>query len=247
MEAIMLAAGQGTRLSKNDETYRPKCLLQFDGQSLLARHIEILKTEKLEKLTLVVGYRAADIETELSNIGAAEFVSVINNSNYRNGSILSLSCAASAMRSGADILFMDADVLYHQSLVHQLASSTENSHILYDTNFEPGDDPVLLCLKAGQIIEFKKEASIISDVIGEWPGFVKWSSSAAIQIADIIERKLSEGAINLPCEDSFREYLLSPDGKNVDCSDITGLPWIEIDFLEDLDRARNVILPALKA
>jgi choline kinase len=29
--------------------------------------------------------------------------------------------------------------------------------------------------------------------------------------------------------------------------DVTGLPWTEIDFPEDLDRARSVILPALQA
>ena len=42
MKVIILAAGIGNRLGKysNDN---PKSLLEFDGKSLLKRHIEILK------------------------------------------------------------------------------------------------------------------------------------------------------------------------------------------------------------
>jgi choline kinase len=246
MEAIMLAAGIGARLSQNDENYLPKCLLQFDGQSLLARHIDILRTTDLKRLTLVVGYREEDIKAELTAIDAMDFVETITNPDFRDGSIVSLFCAAKAMRSGTDILFMDADVLYHQNLIQRLAKSTGNSHILYDTDYEPGDEPVMLCLVNGEIVEFRKNVNIDSDIRGEWPGFVKWSAAAASQIADIIDSTVASGAIQQPYEDAFREYMLSAKATSIQCDDITGLPWIEIDFPEDLKRARDVILPALK-
>lgn len=246
MEAIMLAAGIGARLSQNDENYLPKCLLQFDGQSLLARHIDILRAAEIKKLTLVVGYRKEDIKAELAAIDATDFVETIANPDFRDGSIVSLFCAAKVMRSGTEILFMDADVLYHPNLIQRLAASTENSHILYDTDYEPGDEPVMLCLVNGKIVEFKKNVNIVSDIRGEWPGFVKWSAVAASQIADIIDGILAEGAVKQPYEDAFREYMLSAEEASVRCDDITGLPWIEIDFPEDLERARDVILPALK-
>jgi choline kinase len=41
--------------------------------------------------------------------------------------------------------------------------------------------------------------------------------------------------------------MLSPKVAQIDCLDITGLPWIEIDFPEDLERAHDEILPALKS
>ena len=31
-----------------------------------------------------------------------------------------------------------------------------------------------------------------------------------------------------------------------DFEDITGLPWIEIDFTRDIEQARNVILPRIR-
>ena len=95
MQAIMLGAGVGARLSNNDETYLPKCLLQFDGQSLLARHIEILKSNGVEKLNLVVGYRENDIAKEIAAIGATDFVETVTNPQYREGSIVSLATATS--------------------------------------------------------------------------------------------------------------------------------------------------------
>lgn len=247
MQAIMLAAGIGARLSNNDSAYLPKCLLRFDEQSLLARHIDILRDNGIDKLTLVVGYRADDIHVEINKIGAGDFVKTVLNNQFRNGSIVSLNCARETMCSGEDILFMDADVLYHPELIRKLTTSPTGDYILYDPDFEPGDEPVTLCLNEDKIVEFKKDVNVNCDTVGEWPGFVKWSSKSAMQIAEIISRKIKEGAIDLPYEDGFREFLLSSHGDNVISENISGLPWIEIDFPEDLERARKVILPAIKA
>jgi len=51
--------------------------------------------------------------------------------------------------------------------------------------------------------------------------------------------------MELPYEEAFRDYLLNPEVAQIDCLDITGLPWIEIDFPEDLERAHDVILPKI--
>jgi choline kinase len=247
MEAIMLAAGTGSRLTKKNDNYPPKCLLRFDGRSLLERHIDILKFYKISKLTLIIGYRSEDIITELAKIDKTGFVQTVINPKYQEGTIASLSCATDVMRSGVEILFMDADVLYHPDLIERLALSGQTSHIPFDTEFEPGDEPVMLCLNQGKIIEFRKNTSIMCDNIGEWPGFVKWSPHAAQQIANIVERRIMQGFLAQPCEAAFREYMLSSGPENIYCDNITGLPWIEIDFPEDIERARNLILPAIES
>ena len=52
MKVIILAAGIGNRLGKysNDN---PKSLLEFDGKSLLKRHIEILKELYVEEIVII--------------------------------------------------------------------------------------------------------------------------------------------------------------------------------------------------
>ena len=246
MEAIMLAAGIGSRLSPENRNYPPKCLLDFDGKSLLARHIEILRKMGTKKLTLITGYRADDIEAELFKVDGTKFAQTILNPNYQTGTIASLHCAKKIMQSGEDILVMDADVLCHPELIKRLTSSKNDFHILYDRNYEVGADPVLLCLKGREIIEFGKNVSITCDVIGEWPGFLKCSARIAEKVSKVIEHKIDAGLVNQPCEEAFREYMLSSKNETTYCDDITGIPWIEIDFPEDLERARDIILPAIK-
>ena len=55
MKALMLAAGMGNRLSGRDENHPPKCLLQFESRTLLARHIDNLQKAGVDELLLVVG------------------------------------------------------------------------------------------------------------------------------------------------------------------------------------------------
>src|SRR5689334_5086346 len=83
IDAIMLAAGVGARLSGGDEQFTPKALLRFDGKSLLQRHIETLQRFDVTTMALVVGYHAAAIAAEVAAIGANDFVRLVDNPDYR--------------------------------------------------------------------------------------------------------------------------------------------------------------------
>jgi glucose-1-phosphate thymidylyltransferase len=60
MQAVVLAAGKGTRLRPLTET-RPKGLVDVDGQPILTHCFEQLIELGAEELLVVVGYRAEDI------------------------------------------------------------------------------------------------------------------------------------------------------------------------------------------
>jgi choline kinase len=49
-----------------------------------------------------------------------------------------------------------------------------------------------------------------------------------------------------PHEEAVRNVLLREPGA-FGFEDVTGVPWIEIDFPEDVVRAREQILPAIRA
>ena len=61
IQAVMLAAGMGNRLSSRDKSFPPKCLFKFNGKSLLQRHIEALMKVGIKSLTIVVGSARSDI------------------------------------------------------------------------------------------------------------------------------------------------------------------------------------------
>ena len=61
MNAIILAAGMGTRLRPltND---RPKCLVAVNGVPMVERQIQFLKEKGIDDITLISGYKAEALE-----------------------------------------------------------------------------------------------------------------------------------------------------------------------------------------
>lgn len=243
MKAVMLAAGVGARLYGDPGGQPPKCLLRFEGRSLLARHVDILRARGIEELVLVVGYRADDLRAELRSVGAADFVRTLENPEYRRGSLVSLWTAREALGAGEPLLCMDADLLYHPGLVDRLLAEPGDA-ILLDRIFELGDEPVRLCLREGAVVDFRKAADVEHDEVGEWPGFLRLAPGTAGELAAVCERRMREGRHDEPCEEAIRELLLA-DPRRFRIADVTDLPWIEIDFPEDVERAEKEILPRL--
>jgi choline kinase len=245
MHAIMLAAGRGMRLSGGSGGLPPKSLLQLGGKSLLRRHLEALRAAGVDKLTLILGYRADDIHAELGTIGADGWVETIFNPRYREGSVVSLWTGRKVLRDRDDILFMDADVLYHPDVLRRLTCSPLRNCLLIDRDLEPGEEPVKICLREDRIVEFGKIVEGAFDVIGEWPGFLRLEPALAAELATATERFVAAGRHEEPYEPAVREILLTGSPNRFGVEDVTGLPWIEIDTPEDLRQAREKILPAL--
>jgi choline kinase len=193
----------------------------------------------------VVGYRAGDITAELAAIGARSFVTTIHNPAFHEGSLVSLWAARAALASGDDILFMDADVLYDPVLIERLVDTKLANAFLIDRDFEPGDEPVKLCLRDGVLAEFRKKIDGPFDVVGEWPGFLRLAPAEAKKLAAALDAYVTAGRRDQPYEEPMRDVLLA-DPKAFGLEDITGTPWIEIDFPEDLARAEKEILPLLR-
>lgn len=242
----MLAAGIGQRLFGGDESQLPKSLLRFAGKTLLARHLEALKGLELDSLDLVVGYREGDIAAEIAALGANDFVRLVRNPDYRRGSLVSMWQGSATLKGGDDVLFMDADVLYHPALLERLVAASTADCLLIDRDYEPGDDPVLLCLRGGAPVEFRKQAQGDFEVVGEWPGFLKVSAATGRLLAQVLDRFVAAGRLADPYEEAIREVLLNAPSVRFAVEDITGLPWIEIDFPPDVARARDQILPRIE-
>lgn len=245
MKAVMLAAGVGKRLFGDDGSQPPKSLLQFDGRSLLRRHIDVLKSHGFQGLTLVVGYRKDELIAEAEAAGGPGFVTIVENPRYREGAVISLWTARDTLRSGSDVVFMDADVLYHPELIGRLVRSSNPNCLLLDRDFEPTDEPVRLCFRDGAPVEFRKNVEGEFDVVGEWPGFLRLGPEMAHNLADATQTYMDREDWNAPSEEAMRDVFLSAPPGTFVYEDVTDLPWIEIDFPEDVRRAEQEILPKL--
>ncbi|MFQ5672934.1 MAG: NTP transferase domain-containing protein [Nitrospinales bacterium] len=239
MNAILLAAGVGRRLGAGE----PKCLLPFAGQTLLARHLEILRACGIDHVTVGVGYQADQVRAAIADLDADSFVTTALNPDYEQGSILTLHALREPLTGGGDVLLMDADVLYDRRLLRRLLDSSHPDCCLLDRNFEPGDEPVKLCVRDGALVEFRKKANVPCDFCGESVGFFKLAETTAQKLAAATQRYVDDGKTGECYEEALRDVLLA--SRTFGFEDITGLPWTEIDFPEDVERARRDILPRL--
>ncbi len=246
----MLAAGVGNRLGgspgEGSGDAPPKALLEFGGASLLRRHIAILRCAGIDELVVVVGYRAADIEAEIVACGAEGFARTLLNPDFREGSIVSLWTARSALAAGGDVLLMDADVLYDHRMIARLTDTAHANCFLMDRDFEPGDEPVKICLRGGRIVDFDKQVGDGHEVVGESVGFFRFSAEVAGRLAEAAGRDIASGRRAGMYEAAIRDLVRAAPPPDFGVEDVTGLPWIEIDYAEDIARARDEILPRLE-
>ncbi len=242
MKAIILAAGVGQRLGTSAQN-RPKCLLEFNGTSLIQRHLKILTYYGIPELILVTGYQP---ELIMENIASCSGINIrtAHNSRYTEGSLISMQIGLNALEDNDDFLLMDADVLYDHRMIDRLLKTSHRNCFLLDRDFIPGDEPVKLCVKNKQLIEFRKKVNpeLQYDIQGESVGFFRFTRSVANQLINAAKVYLDKGEVYQPYEECIRDLLLAePD--NFGFEDITGLNWIEIDFPEDVGRAETSILP----
>ena len=246
MKALILAAGVGARLFGGDDKASPKSLLRFAGKSLMARHIDNLVSVGVDEIGLVLGYHEEEIREEIQTTGAADKVRFFQNPRFREGSVVSMWTARDLLKEGGDVLFMDADVLYDPKILDRMIAPGGVTSFPYDREFEAGDEPVKLMLSDGRPVEFRKVPDKVSfDTVGEWVGFIRMTGEFAGAVADQAAKYAVGGDVHAPYEDAVRDLLLNDFGGTAIGVDITGLPWIEIDFPEDIERAEKDVLPAL--
>ncbi len=247
MRAILLAAGRGLRLQQSIGEQFPKCLLRFDGVTLLERHLRMLNQAGVAQIVLALGFQSEQVEDELDRVARRLDLEVVLNPHWELGSVLTVHTAGEPLTRGGDVLLMDADVLYDQRIVSALTSGDNADRLLIDRDFQAGDEPVKLCVRNGVPVELRKQlpVDLQYDMIGESVGFFRFRENTARRLAEIVARYVETGRSNMPHEEAVRDLLLE-GGHQFDIADVTGAPWIEIDFPNDVDRARDEILPQLQ-
>jgi len=247
MIAVILAAGIGKRLGPVGDDRPPKCLLHLGGQSLLERHIACLHDCGIDDVVVVTGYAGARVDAALRRIESAPRVLTVFNPDYERGSVVSLHAADRWLRLGDSVLVMDADVLYHPAVLRRLVDSPSADALLMDRDYEAGEEPVKVCLRDGVPVEFRKriDPALRYDDSGESVGFFRFAPETAVELADRARDYVDRWDPDAPHEEAIRDLLLADPGRYA-VEDITGLPWIEIDFPQDVMRAEEVILPRVE-
>jgi choline kinase len=127
-----------------------------------------------------------------------------------------------------------------------VAGATPVNRVLLDRDFEAGDEPVKLCVRDGVPVELRKQLApdLKYDTIGESVGFFRFDNTGARRLAAIVSDYVGSDRSHLPHEEAVRD-LFREGSQVVEVADVTGAPWIEIDFPNDVSRAAHEVLPQL--
>jgi len=249
MRAIILAAGRGLRLQQPEDQQLPKCLLQFGGARLLERHLRLLKGAGVDEIVLALGFRHELVEAELDRLRWQPRPQIVLNARFDLGSGLTVHTVGHAMTRGGDVLLMDADVLYDGRIMTALVAGQQPvNRLLIDRDFEAGDEPVKLCVRNGMPVELRKQpaADLKYDTIGESVGFFRFDEAGARRLAALTADYVESARAHMPHEEAVRD-LLRERSQIFEVTDVTGAPWIEIDFPDDVARAEREVVPQLQS
>jgi choline kinase len=216
--------------------------------SLLERHLRMLRNAGVEDIVLALGFRHDRVEAELDRLHWQPRPEIVVNPRFDLGSVLTVDTVAAALTRGGDVLLMDADVLYDERIADALAAGAGPvNRVLIDRDFEAGDEPVKLCLSAGVPVELRKQlaADLQYDTIGESVGFFRFDETAARRLAALVAGYVERDCAHMPHEEAVRD-LLREGSQIFEVADVTGAPWIEIDFPVDVLRAAHEVLPQLQ-
>jgi choline kinase len=148
---------------------RPKCLLDVYGQPSIDRQVTSLRACGVRHITVVVGYRGAQIKTYLS-----DRVRYVENVRYRDtNSLYSLWLARDALVRGA--LVLNADVLAPTLLIDRLLRSPAEDAVLVALGRELGPEEMKVKLQSDLVVDFGKDLAP-ADTDGENVGIAKFGA-----------------------------------------------------------------------
>jgi choline kinase len=242
MKAIVLAAGVARRLAPlTDRTN--KCLLPVGGRSLLDRMLDALARHGVEETVVVVGHCQEQVRRAGGDRRGAMAIRYLENPEYEKGSILSLWRARQVLTEG-DTLVMDGDVLFPDALLDRLVRSPRGSALLLDRGFADTGEEVKVYAVGPRVIGLgKKLVPPRWDVVGEGVGFFKCQARHAPAYIRLLAETIRETGGAVEYEDALHRLMAEVP---VGWVEVTGLPWTEVDFVEDLWRAGREVLPLIE-
>jgi choline kinase len=245
----MYAAGVGIRLKSAVPTL-PKILLEFGGKTLLEWHAQRLTEAGVDRLTVVSGYEHQLVDQHLARLRERHRLDLrsVMNPLFTEGSVLSLAASIPVLQSvsaNEAVLLMDGDVLYPRQFLPRLIGSPHRTALLIDRDYSTADDdPVLVPIADRRPFDFVKRWKGEADMVGESIGFFKVAHD---DLPELIAITLSTGegpGRSASYDDVLRQMVRAG---RFGYEDVTGLPWIEIDFPADVERAARETLPAIAA
>ena len=266
MYAIILAAGRGMRLYGGDRASTPKCMENINGISIIHYQIRNCLSCGINRFIIVVGYKKDILESHILEVLKQEQVIFIENERFaETNTLYSLWLTHDHMKES--FIYFNADVLFHPELLKKLYERRfQNVSTLLIEKKAVGEEEVkVICqnrsgdfqspcrgvarnelhpIRSGdfQSPPYSKITRINKQIDpsvaeGEFIGIGMFVHTDSDIFIESLKQGIDEGqhnnyfewAVDLMCSQTELRAIYTD-----------GLPCIEIDFPEDLVRAKEM-------
>lgn len=245
VKAIILAAGQGTRLKKYTQEL-PKGMLNFMGKTIIERQIELFRKAGILDIIIVKGFASDKINYK--------DVKYYVNHDYENTNMVE-SLMSAKEEFNDDIIISYSDILFDQSMLEELIKNPGDYVVAVDDNWKDYwierygmidfDTESLVIDENDNIKSIGKENPKIEEIDSRYIGLLKFSTRGMKKIDETLTRDYEEYSNKAwkqsgkPIRQAYMTDLLhaiSEMGEKVKAHRFNN-GWIEFDTNEDYEKA----------
>ena len=176
MNAIILAAGRGSRLTNFTDTI-PKCLVQINKKSLLSRQLEIYNSlPEISNISIVRGYLKEKINDKRIN-------KYFENKEWKRTNMVSSLYTCKEILKEKDSIISYGDIFFGYKIINKLINDHNDIVISYDSDFlklwskrfkNPLDDLETFKIDENQyLIDIGDKTDNIQKIEGQYMGLLK--------------------------------------------------------------------------
>jgi len=245
VKAIILAAGQGTRLKKYTQDL-PKGMLTFMGKTIIQRQIELYRRCGVEDITVVRGFAKEKIPYE----GVRYYTNV----DYANTNMVE-SLMAARTEFTDDVLLSYSDILFDEAMLRGMKDTPGDFLVAVDKDWEEYwqarygrvdfDTESLVIDGEGCITSLGLENPPMGQIDARYVGLLKFSRRGLGKIVEIMEEAYRLGE-DVPWQQSGKPvrkaYMTDLLQALIEAQErVQAVPfhhgWVEFDTNEDYETA----------
>ncbi|WBL59219.1 aminotransferase class I/II-fold pyridoxal phosphate-dependent enzyme [Stutzerimonas stutzeri] len=250
MQAIILAAGKGSRLGSYTR-HNTKCMLEVNGEKLIDLSLQNLAYCGVKKAILVVGYQKANLIEYLGNRKFGVEIIYISNDDFdTTNNIYSLYLAREYLAQ-EDTLLLESDLIYDRSILEGVLSDERPSLAVVDKYQSWMDGTVVTLDKKNRITNFvPKKFFDYSNIKNYYKtvNIYKFSKEFSVNTYVPFLESYSKALGNNEYYEQVLRVILQLENQELQAYPLNGERWYEIDDIQDKDNAEVVFAktPSLK-
>ncbi len=210
-------------------------MIQIGVKSIIHHQLESCKKVGITKFVIVLGYEKNILKAHiLEKINPANVTFIVNPIYDKTNTLYSLWLCRDLFTE--DFIYFNADVIFGKNLLEKISDKSEYSQLLLETKSCAEEEVKMIINKNNRILEIGKQLEI-ERCAGEFIGIGKFNKNILSEF-----KKFLQYGIDNKQENNYFEYAVNLLAKKVVLKAVPtdDIPCIEIDFPQDLERAKQL-------